>query len=551
MKGCNYKPITDYIDMIDADYMPVCKNIKLLSDMIKRVFAEEDIRVNAEQAEKYFGFQKYFPFNLFEWEKFAFSMHNCVYRADGFLRFPNLFLLLGRGSGKNGYLSFENFSLMTPVNGVPMYNIDTFATSEDQAKASFDELYNMLENNKKFFKNYFKWTKEKIVNIKTGSVYRFRTSNYKTKDSGRQGKVDFDEIHMYENYRLIDVATTGLGKKRHSRRIYITTDGSVRGGPLDDYKEDALKILNGVMGDNGFLPMWYQLDSDDEVHDERNWVKAVPSLPYMSDLLNEIRLEYQDYKRNPIRHIDFMTKRMNRPQENKETSVTDYDNVKKTNSPLLSISNKSAILCFDYASNRDWAAVGIITRHKEKFQFNSKLFVLRGNADLPRIQAPLEQWVKMGIVEWVDGIDIPPEKLIDWAADMQAQNDLEYVGCALDYYRYSIFKKQLDNFGFENRKDGNLSLVRPSDIMRSLPVICSTLDNGNLICGNNPAFRWCVSNTKKSIGDKRGNEIFEKIEPKSRKTDLFMCFVAGMTIIDKLPEDEDEDDYSTFAPIIL
>lgn len=74
-------------------------------------------------------------------------------------------------------------------------------------------MYDVLEQNAVKMKRHFRWNKEVIKNLKTGSELRFRTSNAKTKDGGRPGKVDFDEYHAYENSALIDVAVTGLGKK--------------------------------------------------------------------------------------------------------------------------------------------------------------------------------------------------------------------------------------------------------------------------------------------------------------------------------------------------
>lgn len=537
MLNFNCRYISDYIDMIDCDYQPFCKEQKQIAELTKRIFENEDIAVDCEQAAKYFSYQKYFPFKLFEWEKFAFTIHNCVYTANRDLRFPTLDLLVGRGAGKNGYLSFENFCLLTPTNGVKDYHIDTFAISEDQAKTSFEELYNILQGNPKHFKNFFYWNKEYIKNLQTGSKYRFRTSNFKTKDSGRQGKVDFDEIHMLENYKLIEVGTSGLGKKKYPRRTFLSTDGCVREGPLDDIKANAEQILTKNIEDNGEFPLIYKLDDISEVHDEKNWVKANPSLPYMPTLLKEIRRQYGEYVKNPNTNSDFITKRMNLPLDNQETCVTSYENIKKTNQPLLPIKDKSAILCFDFAASRDFATVGAITRHDRKIQFNQKTFVLKSNKDLPRIKAPLKQWERQGLLQFVDGIDINPDYLIDWSIDFQTTNDLFYEACALDYFRYPILKKQLDALGFESGKNGNLKLIRPSNIMINLPIIISTLENGNVICGDNPLFRWCCGNTKKSIADKRGNEIFEKIEPKSRKTDTFMCFVNGMCAIEMLPED--------------
>ena len=185
--------IQDYIDLVRSGKLEVCKDQLLLCDMVERVFSTEDIYVDEEQLNKYLNQQKYFPFQLYEWERFCFALHNCTYKANGLLRFPDLLILVGRGAGKNGYLSFEDFCLLTPINGIKQYHIDICANSEDQARTSFDDIYNILEDRKAYFKKYFRWNKEKIQNIKTGSVLRFRTSNFKTKDGGRPGKDDFDE----------------------------------------------------------------------------------------------------------------------------------------------------------------------------------------------------------------------------------------------------------------------------------------------------------------------------------------------------------------------
>ncbi|WP_368736296.1 hypothetical protein, partial [Salmonella enterica] len=81
---------------------------------------------------------------LFPWEVFVFTLHNCVYDAEGDQRFPTIAQIVGRGSGKNGYLSFEDFCLLSSANGVKNYHIDTFANSEEQASTSFKEVYSVL-----------------------------------------------------------------------------------------------------------------------------------------------------------------------------------------------------------------------------------------------------------------------------------------------------------------------------------------------------------------------------------------------------------------------
>lgn len=51
--------------------------------------------------------------------------------------------------------------------------------------------------------------------------------------------VDFDEYHAYKDYKLIEVATGGLGKKQYPRRTIITTQGDVRDAELKSNLTDA------------------------------------------------------------------------------------------------------------------------------------------------------------------------------------------------------------------------------------------------------------------------------------------------------------------------
>lgn len=191
MTGC--KEIDEYIQFVRSGKIAMCEKQILVCKFVEIVFEKEDLVVDQAQLDKYLSYQKYFPFKLLLWEKFCFALHNCVYKQDGTLRFPNLDIIVGRGSGKNGYLAFENFCLLTTTNGIKNYDIYTFATSEDQAKTSFEDIHEILEDNRDKMSKHFRWTKEVIVNKDTNSKYVFCTSSAKTKDGQRPGKIDFDE----------------------------------------------------------------------------------------------------------------------------------------------------------------------------------------------------------------------------------------------------------------------------------------------------------------------------------------------------------------------
>ncbi len=167
-KICSINPhVLRYLEVVERETVPVCKEQKQLAAIIRKTFAEEDLYWDDAKIERYFTLQKFFPFNLLDWEKFCFVLHNCVFRADGMPRWPDLFICVGRGAGKNGYLAFEDFALISHYHGIQKYDIDICANAEDQARTTFDDIYDVLEtdrlNGGRLDKYFFRY-KEKIVN---------------------------------------------------------------------------------------------------------------------------------------------------------------------------------------------------------------------------------------------------------------------------------------------------------------------------------------------------------------------------------------------------
>lgn len=530
----NCKVIDEYIDLVKSGKYRVCREQIQLIKFVENVFENEEIYVDEEQLKKYLSLQKYFPYELFAWEKFCFALHNCTYSAPGVLRFPDLVIIVGRGAGKNGYLAFEDFALLTPVNGVKNYDIDICATSEDQATITFNDIYNVLENNKTKMQKHFNWTKTRIVNLKTNSVLRYRTSNSSTKDGGRPGKVDFDEKHAYENYKLIEVFVTGLGKKPLPRTTTTTTMGYVRDGPLDQEFARGLEVLNGDAPDNGTLYFICRLNDDKEVHDEQNWHKANPSLQYFPNLLRELRKEYENWKIDPNSNTAFMTKRMNRPQGTEANPVTSWENIKATNRPLPDLEGKPCVFGIDYTKTTDFLGIGLMFLIDSEIVWKPFSWYCSQSADLGRIKFPYTQQPDL---KRVDGAEIPPEIVADWLREQKEHYNV--VGGALDNYRYTLLKEPLMQLGFECDRKGrnNLKLVRPSDKMLVAPLIASDFANQRIVWGDSALMRWYTNNTS-AVEDKNGNIIYSKIEPKSRKTDGFMAFVAAYTQLDLLKRNQ-------------
>lgn len=542
--GC--KHIDAYIDIVESGKFRTCNEQKMLIEYVKRVFAEEDIYIDTARVEKYMSYQKYFPFKLFEWEEFLFCLHNCVFTRHGLPRWSDLFVLMGRGGGKNGYLSFEDFCLVTETNGIYQYHIDICANTGDQAKTTFVEIINILENpkfRKKFEKN-FKWNNNVITNLKTKSEIRWRTDNPKSKDGLRSGKVDFDEPHAYENWENINVFTTGLGKKAHPRRTYISTNGDVREGPLDQLIEKSMKVLNGEIEDVGFLPFICRLDDVSEVSDPKNWEKANPSLPYLPTLREQMRREYADYQIDPVINNSFMTKRMNIPQVRRDTEVASWENILKTNREVPDMTSRTCVCGIDFAKTTDMVSAFLLFKREDTYYGIQHSWFCNQSTDRHRIKFPLREMEARGLLTIVDDVEVSPSLVAAWIQQQSRIYDIDKI--ALDSYRYSLMARELREIGYE-AKDKRVKLVRPSDIMMVQPKINSMFVTGALAVGDDPLFRWCVNNSKLEPAP-NNNFKYGKIEPKSRKTDAFMAFVAAMTLEDEIPE---YSELGLFEPIVF
>lgn len=536
--------IKDYIDLVRSKKIPVCNDQLLLCDFVERVFKTEKLFVNESQLEKYMTYQKYFPFDLLPWEKFCFALHNCVYRENGQLRFPVLFILVGRGAGKNGFEAFEDFCLLTPTNGVREYDIDIFAMCEDQAKRSFTDVYNVLDTNENKMKHFFYWNLEYIKNLQTNSVLKFRTSGRNTKDSMRPGKVSFDEYHAYENTKIVDTAVTGLGKKKHPRRTIITTNGDVRDGPLDRLINKSERILRREISDNGMLPFMCHIENKEEIDDKKMWTKANPTLAYVGSLeyadtlFAEMEQEYADYLDDPYGNSTFSTKRMNCPQGNKEFEVTSWDNILATNREIPDLVGCPCVLGIDFAEINDFATAGLLFKKNDMYYWISHTWVCKQSRDLPRVKFPIEVAEKRGELTIVDDIQIGGEDIAGWIYKKSKKYNI--IHGALDRFRYSVIKKELSLIGFEPEKkqggqmSGKLTIIKPGNIEFISNSLSLEFARHQIIWGDDSTMRWFTQNAKRVVNGKNGNVSFGKIEPKSRKTDGFMAYVAARCISDKL-----------------
>lgn len=553
---CNSHEFIDtYFDLIESGKVAACQEQFLLKDYILKILARDDVYINHQMVNDSVEIPaKYFPYDLFDWQKFVnVFIFGLRWKSDDSLVFDRYLLYMGRGAGKNGFFSWNSFFMMTKQHGIPNYHIDIVATSETQAKTSFEDVYNVLEEkaNLKKLKNAFYRSKVKIQNNATKSTLTFNTSNARTKDGKRSGCVAFDEEHEYEDYETIKVFTSGGGKIKDYREFHMSTDGKVRGGPLDDLKEEARAILHGEIGieESSLFPFICKLDDPSEVDDFKNWEKANPSLPYNVNLQRKMKKEYSQMQRNAAIRIEFMTKRMNCPVEDTRFEVASYEDRLATNQPVPydKLEGLDTIGGVDFADVRDFCSVGLLAKYNGKRYWLHHTFIHQKALELQDINKDIVQIaLDKGLAEIVYGKSIPPEKIVAWFVKQAETFYIKKI--SLDTYRARILGPALKEAGFE------VEVCRTGKFTHSQlsPLVDDMFINQTLVFGDDPLMRWYVGNVYVDYLDNQNKE-YKKIDPEKRKTDGFFAFLHALNFDSELEDygDIDYESLAEFKPIVI
>lgn len=524
------------------------RRIKLIELIERDILTSDDMYFDLDQIENYITFTEkyYFPLTLAQKFKACFIF---LYYHDDTLVFNEHFDYEGRGSGKTGRISSLSNYFISDLHGIDYYNISVVANSEKQSKMSFTEVYNTIDRHDQL-KEYFNNKKALIESYDTRSLFQYHTSNAGTKDGLRDGAVIFEEVHQYENADTVNVFTSGLGKVKHPRIFYVGSDGYVRDGFIDKTLERADNILNGDVSlrDDGLFPFLCCLDSEDEMHNSELWQKAnsqfhPPLSDYAKTLYKTMMQQYKRLEHDPSGYEEFVTKRMNLPKVDLEKSVTTWEKIKATDQPydLDMLKNRECIGCLDYASVRDFVAMGLLFKKGDTFYMPKEVthsYVCKTFADKhyayskPKSEnnnkkdhrkfAPIAEWENDGLLSVLDVETMNPHQVVQWFVDRRNEGWLikKIVG---DSFKMDVLKPLFEALDFE------VEIIRNPDSASGLlaPRIEIAFENEQVVFGSNPLYRWYTNNVLvKRMPN--GNKVFRKKEEIKRKTDGFMAFLYGV-----------------------
>jgi len=530
---------TWYAEKVLKGDIIACEKVKLackrhINDLKKQgtedfpyIFVEEKGHRPIRFVEKYCKPSKgdFKQLTMQPWQHFTIgSVYGWVHMETGYRRFRESLEFVGRKNGKTTRLSGGALyaSSKDDEQGARCYIL---ANTKQQAGELFDESRAMVQASPALRKR-LRENQKGIFHDASKSKIESRASDSKKLDGLNTHFAAFDEIHEFRNFKLINVIKRSWSARKQPLVTYITTAGYELDGPLIEYYEVSIDVLNGVINQDRKFYFMCELDDEKEILNPEMWIKANPNIGVTLNL-PELVEDFNTDKHIPQEYADWVTKQFNIFVKNDELSFLSYE-VLKRNKKEIDINDLNGMSCiggFDLSTSEDFTSACLEFLIHE----TGEVFVL-SHSWIPRKKVledsekiPYLEWAKDGLLTICDGEYIDYAKIYDWFVEQSKRFNIDLI--TYDTANAFLLVKELEAAGFETKvvRQGHITLSPALKNAKELFI------DGNVITNNNKLFRWYVNNVK-LVEDRLGNWMPTK-QNRYRKIDGFAAFLNSHSVV--------------------
>lgn len=438
--------------------------------------------------------------DLFQ-KAFIAALFGFVHKLTGVRRFKETFFLVARKNGKSTLLS-GIMLYMQIADGEGGAQVVSAATKRDQAAIVFNECVNMVRQSP-YLSKHLKKRKSDIYFPLTFSTMNPLSSDSNTLDGLNLHLAVIDELHAIKDRNLYEVLKQGMSARNQPLLVMITTAGTVRESIYDDMYEYAAKVADGVIKDERFLPVLYELDDKKEWSDWKCWKKANPGLGTIKkvEFMSE---QVERAKNNPKDLPGILTKDFN-VRETVAGAWLAYDEVNnETTFDLEDVRGSYAIGGADLSSTTDLTcATLILMKPGNDTKYVIQQYFLPEEGLEKRViddKIPYDKWRDRGLLTVTEGARVDYTQVTQWFIKMINEYDIRPLYVGFDSWNAQYWTLEMKDIGFDmvEVRQGYKTLSTP---MKELE---SEFRMNQVIYNNNPILKWCLTNTSVKT-DENGN----------------------------------------------
>ncbi len=470
----------------------------------------------------------YSKMELLPWQHFIeANLYGWISRKTGYRRFREGLIIVGQGNGKSTMIA-GNAAFGLTKDGERGAEIYCLSNAKDQARIIYDECRAQIDGSP-ILSKHVRSTKQGVFYDKTASKFQPLSSESKNLDGRNVHMAIFDEIHEFQNYKLLNVIKGKTKKRKQPLTIYITTLGTVTDGPLMDYY-----LLGGsILDDSGAVARRAadrifvyidEIDEQDEPEDDACWGKANPSLGVLLDK-EDLLDEWERVKTIPAEKNNFINKQLNIFTSVDELSFLDTKTIQKNNRMLDPEALRGA-LCyggFDLSDTGDFTAACLdFPLHDNDFFVLEHSWVPEKKVKEDREKLDWDYLERAGYLTVVHAEYVDYQLIFQWFLEQSRRYRIDSIGYDPAKAFLLVQLMQQQGFVLDVVRQGELTLTAPLDNLKERFL------DGNIIHNNNPLFKWYLGNVKLTKRSAGATYLPTK-QNKSRKIDGFASLLDAHT----------------------
>ena len=371
-------------------------------------------------------------------------------------RFRRRYKTMGRQNGK----TFENGIMGTYIGGFGGYNygkLFTVATKKRQARLAWEEMakfINIDEDLSEFFsvKDY----KSTIEALETHCTIEALSKEAGLDDGFRSIFSSIDELHQHKDNKIYKALYNGTRSLPETLVSMITTRGDKLNSFCKEMDDYCIKILRGVTTAEDFFVDIYCLDKDDDIWDEKNWIKANPFLCSTEEGIETLRTDAKtarDMGGSDLR--DFLTKCLNMWVQNTDTQFINVEKWQKCGSDrsILEFKGRKCWVGLDLSSGGDLTTIALeFEEPDDHYYLYSHSFMPRGRLEehIETDLAPYDLWEQMELITVTGGqMDFKNDYkfIISHLKRLKEEYDLTFLGIGIDPHNADGILSDIESFG--------------------------------------------------------------------------------------------------------
>ncbi|MGE7216595.1 terminase large subunit [Priestia koreensis] len=449
-------------------------------------------------------FQLFIVANIFCWKD----------KATGNKRFRYIYIQLARKNAKSQLLALiASYIAFLSDEQEEVY---IGATIREQSQIVYNEIKSQIQA-APIVKGKYKDSYGKITHLKSGSVIQPLS-----KDSGRTGDglnpscAIIDEYHAHKTDEIYEVMKSGMVARKQPLMVIITTAGLDLSYPCYKEYQYVSKILDpeSVVANDNYFALICELDEEDDIKDESNWIKANPIVATYDEGLKSIRSDLQTALDVPEKMTKFLTKNMNIWVQSTQGGYMDFSKWNKCGTEELpDLTGKEVYIGCDLSSTLDLTSVSFIVPHDGEFIVLSHSFLPqeRMREKIKMDKVPYDLWEREGWLTLTNGEIVDYNFVEKFIVDQVEKYQWKPLSFCYDEWNATDLTIRMQQRGYITVKvvQGMKTLAPPTKKFRDLVY------EGKIIHNNNPVLNWAMGNAITKL-DHNANFMLDKSKSTQR-----------------------------------